>query len=78
MNVLPASETRRDQCSATDSFRAIAVTGDSRGVLAALTGQAVAHFGRDHLMMSNVQVALSVSAPGSVSYLASGDFSIIS
>lgn len=78
MSVQPAGEVKTDRGVVADSFRALAVTSDRRTVLAALTEQAVAHFGRDHLMVSNVRVTSVVAAPANVSYLATGDFTIIS
>ena len=66
------SEYRRDVLS----FHAFAVSDDRRVVLAALTEQAVAHFGRDRLMLSGLHVATSVSGPASVAYLATAEFSL--
>jgi hypothetical protein len=62
--------------SAVRSFQAVAVTSDRRYVLTALTEQAVAHFGRDQLAVSNLRVAPSVSGPRVLSYLATAEFTL--
>ena len=54
-------------------FAAVVVTEDRLHVLRHLTHQAVAHFGRDHLYMSNLSVA---STNSGASWIASADFSL--
>ncbi|HEX8509234.1 MAG TPA: hypothetical protein VF635_07025 [Propionibacteriaceae bacterium] len=54
-------------------FAAVLVTEDRLHVLRDLTHQAVAHFGRDHLYVSNLSV---VSTNAGASWIASAGFSM--
>lgn len=77
MSAQPVFKVESAHGSEATTFHACAVTDDRSAVLRVLTEEAVGYFGRDRLMVSNVRLATSVSAPGTVTYLATGDFEIV-
>jgi hypothetical protein len=58
----------------TETFLAMVVTNDRSTVLAALSQQAVDHFGHSQLQISNVRVTAAGYASA---LLASGDFALL-